>query len=181
MSILKWYVKEKDGSPGLGSIGHAKWVLALVSVHFWQHSSVLNYPQKYCSEVVVGWKACVLSHHNYYCICSCICFDNSLTMIQIWIDDLSWMHLSSTRSEYSQLIFQSNFNNCCQVSTQCLSFYQNRFFKLVEHLWAKLLIMSAQCIIWKRSLPHFRWQMNVTDFFFLLPVEFSTIPGHFGF
>lgn len=60
MSILKWYVKEKDGSPGLGSIGHAKWVLALVSVHFWQHSSVLNYPQKYCSEVVVGWKACVL-------------------------------------------------------------------------------------------------------------------------
>lgn len=104
LSTLKWYVKEKDGSPGLGSIGHAKWVLAFVSVHFWQHSSVLNYPQKYCSEVVVGCKACVLSHHNYYCICSCICFDNSLTMIQIWIDDLSWMHLRSTRSEYSQLI-----------------------------------------------------------------------------
>ena len=55
--------------------------------------------------------------------------------------------------------------------------------------------MSAQCILWNRNLPHFgplhtdslaltflgtelNGTANVHDFF-LLPVEFSTIPDHF--
>ena len=72
------------------------------------------------------------------------------------------------------------------------------FFKLVEHLWPSLLIMSAYCIIGNRNMPHFSplharsfalislriqgsefGNMNVHDFFFLLPIEFLTIPGHF--
>lgn len=77
-----------------------------------------------------------------------------------------------------------------------------QFFKLVEQLWASMLIMSAQCTIWTRPLPHFsplhtdsfalvllyeykeqKEQSLVkqidTIFFFLLPVEVSTIWGHF--
>ena len=68
---------------------------------------------------------------------------------------------------------------------------------MVELLPSSLLIMSTQCIIWNRNLPHFSplladsfalnslqiqgsefGKMNVHDFF-LLTVEFSTIPGHF--
>lgn len=67
-------------------------------------------------------------------------------------------------------------------------------FKLVEHLWASL-IMPAHSIIWNRNnLPHFSslytdgfalllykseiGNTNVQNFFFLIPVKFSTIPGH---
>lgn len=66
-------------------------------------------------------------------------------------------------------------------------------FKRVEHLWASL-IMPVHSIIWNRNLPHFSplytdgfalllyeseiGNMNVQNFFFLIPVKFSTIPSH---
>ena len=43
--------------------------------------------------------------------------------------------------------------------TQCSSFlpvlHAKEFFKLVEDLWASLLIVSAQCTTWNRYMPHF--------------------------
>ena len=63
---------------------------------------------------------------------------------------------------------------------------------MVEHLLARsLLVVSAQCIIRNRDLTHFS-ALHTDSFaltflgsefvktFFLLPVEFSRIPGHFS-
>ena len=63
-------------------------------------------------------------------------------------------------------------------------------FKMVEHLQALLLIMTAQCIIWNIPLPYFSpfhtdtfcpfFFLNLKDktkACFLLPGELSTILG----
>ena len=68
-----------------------------------------------------------------------------------------------------------------------------QFSNSLEHLHTSLLIMSAQCIIWNRDKPPFRPLLTdsfalpflAPEFgktneyaFFLLPIKFSTIPGH---
>lgn len=47
-----------------------------------------------------------------------------------------------------------------------------QLFKLLEHLQPSMLIMSAQCILWKRYLPHFS-QIQTNTF----AVTFSWIWG----
>ena len=70
------------------------------------------------------------------------------------------------------------------------------FFQTGQALVALLLIMSAQSNVWNRNLPHFTPQIvlpmllyeykdkslvkQMYTIILLLPVEFSTLPGHFS-
>jgi len=95
------------------------------------------------------------------------------------------------------IVFFFAFEYSQPKTSPFLSAQQAReFFKVIKHLRALLLIFSSQCIMRNKHLPHFSpfytnsfallyeykdkslvRRMNRT--FFLSPIEFSTIPGHF--
>ena len=70
----------------------------------------------------------------------------------------SYLHRAPTNLSWHQFP-RSSIPNEFNLQTQCLPFLSvqqvKEFFKLVEHLWASLLVMSAQCNIWNKNFLHF--------------------------
>ena len=63
--------------------------------------------------------------------------------------------ISEFSDQCSEPVFSPHFKEPTSVSPFLSAQQVKEFFKLVEHFQASLLIMSAQCILWKRNLPHF--------------------------